>query len=175
LIAEKILEQNDQDGNTGSGSCCRAGSLLRRKMDVSTEARPLLKALDGTTARRCTLPCLTIRACSTSTELKPARHSHGFGLGYPCAPALHSLGKALLAFQPREFIEEVIANGLPRRTPGTLTRPQALRQELAAIRARGYAIEDEEIEIGLRSIAAVVRGDSGNAIAAIDIAGLHIV
>ncbi len=38
-------------------------------------------------------------------------------------------------------------------------------------RARGYAIEDEEIEAGLRSIATVVRNDTGNVIASIGIAG----
>jgi len=173
LIAEKLLEQNTQDGKYRLGLLLfELGSLVRRKMDVSAEARPLLKALMEQTGETVHLAVLDDQAVLYVNRIESRRAIRmGFGLGTRAPLHCTALGKVLLAFQPREFIEEVIANGLTRRTPETLTRPQALRQELAAIRARGYAIEDEEIEIGLRSIAAVVRGDSGNAIAAIDIAG----
>jgi len=66
-------------------------------------------------------------------------------------------GKALLAFQPEDFVDEVIGYGLPERTPNTITDPKALRRDLAAIRARGYAIDNEESELGLRSVAATIR------------------
>ncbi|TIM25879.1 MAG: IclR family transcriptional regulator, partial [Mesorhizobium sp.] len=42
---------------------------------------------------------------------------------------------------------------LPRRTPHTLTEPEAVMAELARVRAEGYAVIDQEVEIGLRSIA----------------------
>jgi len=77
----------------------------------------------------------------------------------------------LLAFQPDEEIDRIIARGLPASTPNTIVDAKALRRELAAVRARNYAVDDEESEIGLRSIAAPIRIYSGNVVAAISIAG----
>jgi DNA-binding IclR family transcriptional regulator len=55
--------------------------------------------------------------------------------------------------------------GCGRRTPRTLTEPGALKEQLAAVRACGYAVEDEEYEVGVRSIAAPIWDDSGNSVA----------
>lgn len=67
-----------------------------------------------------------------------------------------SIGKALLAFQDRAHIEEVISAGLPRLTGNTITDPEALQRELAAVRERGYAIDDREMYEYMRCIAAPV-------------------
>jgi len=81
------------------------------------------------------------------------------------------VGKALLAFQPSHKIEEIIASGLAPQTEHTIVDPETLRRHLADVRARGYAIDNEEIEIGLRCVAAPVRDHSGNVIASISVAG----
>jgi len=81
-----------------------------------------------------------------------------------------SVGKALLAFQPIEVVQQVIEQGLKRFTPNTITDSDMLLSELASIRARGYAIDDEEIEVGLRCIAAPIRDHSGQVVAAISVA-----
>jgi DNA-binding IclR family transcriptional regulator len=80
------------------------------------------------------------------------------------------VGKALLAFQPPEVVQQVIDNGLKRCTANTITETEKLRAELATIRARGYAIDDEEIEVGLRCVAAPIRDHSGQVVAAISVA-----
>jgi DNA-binding IclR family transcriptional regulator len=82
-----------------------------------------------------------------------------------------AVGKALLAWQPAEILEEVIAAGLPGRTGKTISHPAELRQDLATVRARGYAIDDEELENGLRCIAAPIRDHSGNVVASASVAG----
>jgi DNA-binding IclR family transcriptional regulator len=46
-----------------------------------------------------------------------------------------------------------------------------LRDELALVRGRGYALDDEELEIGLRAAAAPIRDHRGDVIAAVSIAG----
>jgi len=81
------------------------------------------------------------------------------------------VGKALLAFLPPERIEEVIALGLIARTPNTITEADALRRELATVRARGYAIDDEEVEIGLRCLAVPIRNYTGAVVASLSVAG----
>lgn len=65
-----------------------------------------------------------------------------------------SMGRVLLAALPEaEARERLGAAPLPRRTPYTMTDPDAILAELARIRTDGYAVIDQEVEIGLRSIA----------------------
>ena len=82
-----------------------------------------------------------------------------------------SEGKVLLAHADAEVVEQLIAGGLPPRTPKTIVRAQQLRSELAAVRSRGYGLDDEELELGLRAAAAPVRDHRGQVIAALSIAG----
>ena len=82
-----------------------------------------------------------------------------------------SMGKVLLAFLPpaelRSFLEHV---QLARRGPNTITVKRELAKELARVRARGFAVNNEELAYGLRSIAAPVRSQTGDVVAAINIA-----
>lgn len=84
---------------------------------------------------------------------------------------MHStgLGKALLAFQPRDVEERVLSRKLTRTGPRTITSAAALKQELSFIRHRGYAIDDEENVQGTRCVAAPVLDQSGHAIAALSV------
>ena len=65
----------------------------------------------------------------------------------------------------------MIAAGLAALTPKTIVTPQRLRDELARVRRRGYALDDEELEIGLRAVAAPIRNHRGDVVAAVSIAG----
>lgn len=65
-----------------------------------------------------------------------------------------SMGRVLLAALPEAEARAALGPGaLPRRTPHTLTEPEAILAEIARVRADGYAVIDQEVEIGLRSIA----------------------
>ncbi len=68
-----------------------------------------------------------------------------------------AIGKCILAYLPPDELESVIATrGLPGRTPATITDRRRLDAELAFIRERGYAVDDEENEATIRCIAAPV-------------------
>jgi len=83
-----------------------------------------------------------------------------------------SMGKAMLAFQPEEVIDQVIARiRFVRYTPKTLDSREALLKALERIRRRGYAIDDEEIELGVRCIGAPIFNESHRAIAAVSVSG----
>src|SRR5947207_1089945 len=60
---------------------------------------------------------------------------------------------------------------LERRTDKTITSEAALRTDLATVRARGYAVTDEELEPGLIAVAAPIRGYDGAVIAALSVSG----
>jgi IclR family pca regulon transcriptional regulator len=80
------------------------------------------------------------------------------------------MGKVLLAYLPAETREQLLRRmTLPRRGPNTLTTLPALRAALDEIRARGIAINDEELAAGLRTVAAPVRRRDGSVVAAINV------
>jgi IclR family acetate operon transcriptional repressor len=69
------------------------------------------------------------------------------------------VGKALLATLPTSEVRALIARtGLPAATPHTITDPALLLRELDRIRARGYAVDDAEQELGVRCVAVAVPG-----------------
>ncbi len=66
-------------------------------------------------------------------------------------------GKALLAFADEAYIEQYLnEKELTAYTPNTITDKEALRAELAAIRERGYALDNEEFGCGIVCMAAPV-------------------
>ncbi|MGJ0203420.1 IclR family transcriptional regulator domain-containing protein [Leucobacter sp. gxy201] len=83
-----------------------------------------------------------------------------------------ALGKAMLGFSPPEVSERLIASGLERLGPRTITDPDALRAALWRVRSNGIAIEKEESAPGVACIAAPIltEGHSGP-IAALSVAG----
>lgn len=83
-----------------------------------------------------------------------------------------SMGKAMLAFQPQEAVEQIVAKiRFVRYTSKTLASSEALLKALEKIRRRGYAIDDEEIELGVRCIGAPIFNDDHRAIAAVSVSG----
>ncbi|GAA1006009.1 IclR family transcriptional regulator [Acrocarpospora pleiomorpha] len=81
-----------------------------------------------------------------------------------------SMGRVLLAgLSPAELDAFLADNPLERLTPRTVTSPVALRSELDRVRAQGWAMVDQELEEGLRSIAAPIRNRAGRAVAAVNL------
>jgi DNA-binding IclR family transcriptional regulator len=84
---------------------------------------------------------------------------------------LHATGvvKVLLAYADPMFVEEVIARGLPRLTPHTITDPDELRASLAEVRRTGYAVTREEMTLRTVSVAAPIRGPVDEVVGAISL------
>lgn len=82
-----------------------------------------------------------------------------------------SVGRVILAHLPDEEAEVRLAQAeLKPLTARTITSPDALRAELRRVRRQGYAMVDQELEEGLRSVAAPVRDRDGEVVAAVNIA-----
>ncbi|WP_246683358.1 IclR family transcriptional regulator [Mesorhizobium sp. B2-1-3A] len=83
-----------------------------------------------------------------------------------------SVGKAFLAFQDETLVRRIAQEeGLRRYTPRTITDLGKLLEELALIRSRGFAIDDEENQVGLRCIGAPIRDAAGRVFASVSVSG----
>ncbi|UCG55328.1 MAG: IclR family transcriptional regulator [Dehalococcoidia bacterium] len=82
------------------------------------------------------------------------------------------VGKVLLAYMTEKEQKEYFRKTeLIPKTDNTITDPIQLKNQLSAIKRDGYAIDDEEMELGVRCIATPIRDHSGNVVAAISISG----
>jgi IclR family transcriptional regulator, KDG regulon repressor len=80
-------------------------------------------------------------------------------------------GKVLVAWKPESEIERFIRHGLPRLSSRTITDPDEFRRALAEVREKGFAINDQERELLIRSVSAPVRDARGAVVAALTVAG----
>lgn len=81
-----------------------------------------------------------------------------------------AMGKAILAFRPKEEVESIIdRHGLPQITEQTIADRGELFDELDTIADRGHAYDDEERVKGMRCVAAPITNEDGRAIAAISV------
>jgi IclR family pca regulon transcriptional regulator len=81
-----------------------------------------------------------------------------------------SMGRVLLAGLPEDKLEDYLAGvHLDQLTERTVSSAEELRAALAQVRRQGYALVDQELEAGLRSLAAPVRDKRGRVIAAVNI------
>jgi IclR family pca regulon transcriptional regulator len=95
----------------------------------------------------------------------------GFDVGQRLPMHATATGLAILAFLPPGELEPLIHQlHLTAYTARTLRSQEALRQRLEDVRQSGFAISDEELLVGLRSIAVPIRDESGAAVASISLA-----
>ena len=82
-----------------------------------------------------------------------------------------SMGKVILAFLPESRLEQILSSiKFKTRTEKTIVSRSALLKELEQIKSNGFAINDEELEKGLRAVAAPIFNYTGEAFAATNIA-----
>ncbi|GGZ48160.1 IclR family transcriptional regulator [Streptomyces subrutilus] len=117
---------------------------------------------------------LALRSGETITYIRklesdqPFRTASRVGMRMP----LHTtaIGKSILAHLPDEEVRALVAaTGLPARTPRTLTTGRALRAQLAQVRARGFAVDDEENEPTIRCLGAALLDPDGRPIGGVSI------
>ena len=175
-----VLERHrlvERDANTGRYrlglKLFELGSRAVAHLDLAGRAAAALKRLvfeTGETAHLCILDrgeVLSLSHCESPRTIRTPST-----VGRRTSPHCTSAGKALLAHLPEEELDDVIARlGLRAYTRNTVTVPAQLKLELETVRARGWALDNEEVEENLRCIGAPVRNFSGKVVAAVSIAG----
>jgi IclR family acetate operon transcriptional repressor len=127
---------------------------------LGARALPTLRALAEQTGESANLAVLTQGRAEYVAQV-PGRHTMRTFTEVGNRVALHctGVGKALLAAVPAAEASRLIgAAPLTAQTAGTITDRAALQAEIALIRARGYALDEGEMEIGVRCVAVGLPG-----------------
>lgn len=149
------------------------GSRATTQVEWLERAKPLLEELCTETGETCHIAVLADGEALYVEKVESTRSLRmpsqvGRRLPVHCT----GVGKALAAFLPEDVLAGIVRRGgLRSFTPRTITDLGSLREALAAIRERGYATDDEEIEAGLTCVAAPIRDHTGHVVAAVSAAG----
>lgn len=149
------------------------GSLYIQTTSLEVEAQPVMAQLAHECEQTANLGVLSgadVVHLVVVPPDRPIRFATAVG-GRDRAHAT-GLGKALLAALDDGALADLVArHGLPSRTARTLATLDALRADLAVVRDRGYAFDDEEAFAGLKCVAAPIRDDKGRVVAAVSVSG----
>jgi IclR family pca regulon transcriptional regulator len=135
-------------------------------------AQPLMEELVEQTHESCSAATLDLPDIVYVARV-PTRRIMTIALGIGSRLPAHatSMGRVLLADLPDAELDAFLAAGpLQPCTERTTVDPDELRASLRRVREQGWSMVDQELEMGLRSIAAPIRGADGRAVAALNIA-----
>ena len=151
------------------------GQAVLNRIDFRKEAEPFLSNLADSVQETVHLAQLDdgkivyldkVEKIGVPTGLRMASRIGARNYAHSCA-----LGKILLAFAPEGKRNEIFKQkGLPKLTENTITNLNQLQEHLTQVRSKGYAVDDEENEKGIRCVAAPLKDYTGEVIAAISIA-----
>ena len=149
------------------------GATFARRRNFVTQAMPFLRKLRDQSRETANLAVIDDGAMVILTRVESREIMRSVTTVGGRAPMVASgLGKALLSTYTEEDVFAVIRReGMPRLTSKSIVRAGELCKSLHDIRERGYSIDDEEAQVGLRCVSAVVYDDCSEPLAAISVSG----
>jgi DNA-binding IclR family transcriptional regulator len=173
LENHQLVEQVAERGKYRLGfGIVRLAGAVAAHLDLPRESRPVCERLAAEVGETVNVAVLDGGAAINIIQAHGAAAVTARNwVGARSALHASSSGKVLLAWAGEEEMAGVLANKLRRYTERTITSEDALRVELKAARERGWASTNEELEVGLNSLAAPIRGVGGYVVAAVSIAG----
>lgn len=174
LEAAAYLEKRPATGRYRPGpKLGRLEAMLLRTQPLRWAALPPLQDLARRTGETAHIGVL-YQGEAVTVEIVEGTHSvrmHS-SVGRRAPAHASALGKAILAYVSEAERDELIDRfGLPALTARTITDPARLRKHLRDVRRRGFAVDDEELEAGLRCIAVPLLDAAGRPRAAMSISG----
>jgi IclR family transcriptional regulator, pca regulon regulatory protein len=149
----------------------RLGGATTKRDQIARLAEPFLARARDELAESVSLAVLD-KDASLFIARAEAEHivSTGVRVGANLPAYCSATGRVLLSqFSDDEIMERIGRKPLRSRTTRTITKISLLLAEIHAVRKRAYAISDEELELGMRSLAVPVIGENHETIAAISV------
>lgn len=167
------VRQEEDGAYATTMKLAQLGMLVTDAIDLVKDARPIVEELAAETEETvhlATIEELRLVYVDKVESTKGLRVAMRSRVGSSAPTYCTGLGKALLAFLPPEVRDQVLAQEeLIRHTANTITERTRLDDELAQVRARGTAFDNEEHELGVRCVAAPILDKGGRAVAALSI------
>ncbi len=174
LAAHGFVETNEADQTWVVGvEAFRVGQAFLRRAKAAAAGRPVMRDLMETTGETANIGIFEGGDVVFIAQVESAEPIRAFfRAGERRAAHASGIGKALLAEMDEARVTRTLrGRTLERFTASTLADPAALLADLAATRARGFAIDDEERNVGMRCIAAAIFDENGEAVAGLSISG----
>ena len=174
LEQQRLVERSPETGRYRLGlKLFELGSKAVAALDLREHSRPhLTRVMHETeeTVHFCILDQEDVLYVEKMEPERSVRMASSVGRRMPAYCT--AVGKAILALLPdAELATRLRRWELKPLTRKTITNAADLRAELQTIRLRGYAIDDEENEVGVRCVGAAVRNHMGRPVAAISVSG----
>jgi DNA-binding IclR family transcriptional regulator len=173
LIAREFVERDPLTRRYRLGlRVFEIGSVAIHERGLHRAAHPAIEELATTSGETCHLAVLSGTDAVYVYKIDGGRSitmSSRVGGRAPCYCT--SIGKVLIAWAGGQTLEQVASSQFRAFTPNTIVDKDALAAELVKVRRKGYALDLEEFELGLRCISAPVRDHTGNVLAALGLAG----
>jgi DNA-binding IclR family transcriptional regulator len=169
LAARGYATQDPRTGRYGAGiRCFELGSLWARHLDLRAVAGPHAARLNERSGETVHLAVYDHGDVIYIDKIE-SRHPvvATSYVGGRCPAACVATGRALLAYQPREEIDEILAFPLPSCSPHSITRPAELGALLDQVRRDGYAVNHGGYREGVGGVAAPVRDYTGRVVASV--------
>lgn len=169
LQARGYATQDPQTGRYRAGvRCFELGSLWARQLDLRTVAAPHTAELNEHSGETVHLAVYD-RGDVVYVDKIESRYPvvAKSDLGRRCPAACVATGRALLAYRPREEIEEILSGPLPAYTAQSITQPQQLAALLDQVRRDGYAVNHGAYREGVGGVAAPIRDYTGSPVASV--------
>lgn len=182
LEAEGIISKTAAGEYTLGAELIRLGGRAIRSNPFRELAQPYLRKLARQTKESTTLDILWLADGGENGKKRPlsmvidesiGQHLLGMHqyIGVRFAAHTTSTGKVLLAWQPADVLAEIDLETLPKFTSNTITSPSNFEQELEKVRQLGYGTGVDELEVGIRAVAAPIFDHEKNVKAALSIGG----
>jgi DNA-binding IclR family transcriptional regulator len=174
LERHQMVKKSDQHRYTIGIKLYELGITYVSKLDVVKVAQPFLEQLLSRTNLTAHLGAIFDHRVIFIDKIEPKSF-----IRFSTFPGMRSdihmssLGKAIAAHLTQPELDEIVTTiGLGTYTVNTITDRVAFEEELERIRQRGYAIENEEGELGIRCVGAPIFDNAGRVIAAVSVTGL---
>jgi len=172
MVAKRFVDRSDPGTYRLGMRLLELGNIVKSRLNVREAALPYMQALHRKTQQTVNLSVrqgdeivYIDRAFSERSGMQVVR-----AIGGRAPLHLTSIGKLFLSVDDAKLVRAYATRtGLAGNNKNSITDLAKLERELSLVRARGYARDNEELELGVRCMAAGVRDDAGRLIAGLSI------
>jgi DNA-binding IclR family transcriptional regulator len=172
MVAKRFVDRSEPGTYRLGMRLLELGNIVKSRLNVREAALPFMQALHRKTQQTVNLSVrqgdeivYIDRAFSERSGMQVVR-----AIGGRAPLHLTSIGKLFLSVDDAKLVRAYATRtGLAGNNKNSITDLAKLERELSLVRARGYARDNEELELGVRCMAAGVRDDAGRLIAGLSI------